>query len=285
MTNKPCETAVYLSPNIPSVPASLFLIAGSGRYPALLIEGARRAGVQDINLAAFENETDPATAALADTVKWLRVGQLGGLLIAAKYSGATAAIMAGQIAPKNLFDLRPDLKALILLARLKRRNAETLFGEIAKQLDNIGVSLLPATMFMDDHLATEGHIAGPRLKSRVLEDIAFGFSIARETSRMDIGQSVVVKNGTVLAVEAFEGTDECIRRGGELGRGGAILVKMSKPDQDMRFDVPVVGSRTLDNCKAAGVSVIAVEVGRTLLLDRPALRRQAETLGITIVGA
>jgi DUF1009 family protein len=206
------------------------------------------------------------------------------MLDAAKKSRASVAMMVGQIAPKNLFDLRPDLKALVLLAKLKKRNAETLFGEVANQLTKVGVELLPATTFLEGHLAPVGHIAGPAPKARILEDIRYGFSIAKETSRLDIGQSVVVRNGTVLAVEAFEGTDACMLRGGGLGRGTGILVKVTKPGQDMRFDVPVIGLRTLETAKKAGVKTLAVEANRTLLLDRPVVSAQAAMDGITLYG-
>lgn len=262
----------------------MIVIAGSGRYPALVIEEARRAGVARIFVAAFTNETPESTAALADSAGWLNVGQLGRLLKFAASTGARRAIMAGQIAPKNLFDLRPDLQALMILARLKRRNAETLFGAVADRLAASGITLLPATTFLDGHMASPGLIAGPRPRPRTMDDIAHGFEIARETSRLDIGQSVVVRNGTVLAVEAFEGTDACIRRGGELGRGRSILVKVTKPGQDMRFDVPVIGSRTIETAGQSGISVIAVEAGRTLLLDKPALCTQASAAGITLYG-
>ncbi len=159
--------------------------------------------------------------------------------------------MAGQIAPKNLFDLRPDWKALLLLARVKRRNAETLFSAIAEELARAGVELLPAYTFLEDLLAAEGLIAGRALSRREEADVAFGFEIAREVSRLDIGQTVVVKNGTVLAVEAFEGTDAAMKRGGALGRKGAIVVKVAKPNQDMRFDVPVIGAATVEVAAAA----------------------------------
>ncbi len=265
-------------------PESLLLIAGNGRYPALVMESARAAGVRRIVMAAFEGETPVSTADAADSVHWLRVGQIGRLLDAAKASGARVAMMAGQIAPKNLFDLRPDIQALILLARLKQRNAETLFGEVANQLDRVGVRLLDATTFLEAHLAPGGPIAGPRLKKRQIEDIAFGFSIARETSRLDIGQTVVVRNGTVLAVEAFEGTNDCLRRGGALGRGSAVMVKVTKPGQDMRFDVPVIGETTITVAREAGVAVIGVEAGRTLLLDKPLVCDAADKAGVTIHG-
>jgi hypothetical protein len=192
--------------------------------------------------------------------------------------------MAGQIAPSHLFNLRPDFKALVLLAKLKERNAESLFGAVGTEMTKVGVSLISATTFLDDHLATLGLIAGPRLKPRHVEDLDYGFRIAKETSRLDIGQTVVVKNGTVLAVEAFEGTNEAIRRGGKLGKGAATLVKVSKPGQDMRFDVPVVGTKTLEVAAEAGIRIIGVEAGSTILLNRPKVCALAESLSITIYG-
>jgi len=264
--------------------APLFLIAGSGDYPRLVIEGARKAGVQRIAIASFEGETDPALAAMVDAIFAMRVGQLGKLLEAAKQSGASRAMMAGQIAPSHLFNLRPDFKALVLLAKLKERNAESLFGAVGTEMTKVGVGLISATTFLDDHLATPGLIAGPRLKPRHVEDLDYGFRIAKETSRLDIGQTVVVKNGTVLAVEAFEGTNEAIRRGGKLGKGAATLVKVSKPNQDMRFDVPVVGTKTLEVAAEAGIRVIGVEAGSTILLNRPKVCALAESLAITIYG-
>jgi DUF1009 family protein len=268
-----------------TAPESLFLIAGSGRYPSLLIESARASGVKTICVAAFKGETAESTSALADEVHWMRVGQLGKLLEAAKRSGARHAMMAGQLAPSHLFHLRPDVRALVLLARLKRRNAETLFGEVAKELSKTGLELLNATTFLDAHLARAGHIAGPRPSAREIEDIRFGFEIAKEVSRLDIGQSVIVKSGTVLAVEAFEGTNECIRRGGSLGRKDALLVKVTKPNQDLRFDVPVIGEKTIAVASEAKLRIVACEANRTLFLDRAAVCRAAVGAGITLYGA
>ena len=265
-------------------PQTLFLIAGNGTYPRLAVKGAREAGVTKIVAAAFEGETDPALAGFVDEIHWMRVGQMGRLLDAAKKSGATASMMAGQIAPGNLFNLRPDFHALILLAKLKERNAETLFGAVAGELEKAGVPLLVATTFLEKHLASEGLIAGPKPKSRILEDITYGLGIAKEVSRLDIGQTVVVKKGTVLAVEGFDGTDSTIRRGGELGRGEAVVVKVSKPRQDMRFDVPVIGPRTLETAAAAGVTAIAMEANRTLLLEVDQLRELATRHNITLWG-
>jgi DUF1009 family protein len=265
-------------------PEALGIIAGSGVYPLLLADAARVAGVKRIAVAAFTDETSHDIGNRADQIEWLRVGQLGRLLHFFREANLRHAIMAGQIAPGNLFSLRPDFKAMFLLARLKERNAESIFSAIADQLAEIGVELLPATTFLDHLLAPNGHIAGPKLKEREEADIAFGFEIAKKLSALDIGQTIVVKNGTVLAVEAFEGTNEAIRRGGSLGRKSAIVIKVTKPNQDMRFDVPVIGTETLRVAAEARVRAIAVEAGCTLLLEKTALVALGEKQKITIVG-
>ena len=267
-----------------SIPQTLAIIAGNGTYPQAMARAARSAGVERIAAAAFQNETDPTLAPLVDELEWLRVGQLGRLLGFLKKSGATHAVMSGQIHPRNLFDLRPDIKALVLLAKLPRRNAESIFGAIADEMRAIGVELLPATTFMDEHLAPAGLIAGPKLKPREEDDVRYGFHIAKESARLDIGQTVVVKNGTVLAVEAFEGTNAALQRGGELGRKDAIMVKVSKPDQDFRFDVPVIGPLTLEAARAARIRALGVEAGKTLLLEKEKLAALAGQHRITIYG-
>jgi DUF1009 family protein len=218
-----------------------------------------------------------------DEIHWMRVGQLGKLIACFRGAGVTNAIMAGQIAPKNLFELRPDWKTLLLLARLKRRNAESIFAAIGEELAKAGITLLPATAFLEDCLAPAGLIAGPKLTRREEDDVAFGFEIAREVSRLDIGQTVIVKNGTVLAVEGFEGTNETIKRGGALGGRNAIMVKVAKPNQDMRFDVPVIGVATIAVAAEAQIRVIAIEAGRTLLLEKDALVELATRSNISIV--
>jgi DUF1009 family protein len=264
--------------------ASLGLIAGNGIYPLLVARAARQQGVREVHVAAFENETRPDLADAADSIEWLRVGQLSRLLKYLNRVGVHHAIMAGQIAPKNLFELRPDLKTLVLLGKLKKRNAETLFGGVAAELANAGVTLLPATTFLEEALAKVGWLAGPKAKRRFLEDAEFGFTVAKEISRLDIGQTVIVRHGTVLAVEAFEGTNEAIRRGAALGKGSAVAVKVSKPNQDLRFDVPVIGCQTVEVAAEAGVKLIAVEAGKTLLLDRPSVETSANQLQISIYG-
>ena len=193
--------------------------------------------------------------------------------------------MAGQIAPGNLFDLLPDLKGALLLARLKERNAETIFSAVANELKLCGVDLLPATTFLEDCLPEPGHIAGLKLSAQQMDDVALGFRMAKECSRLDIGQSVVVKKGTVVAVEAFEGTDATMERGGRLGKGDVVVVKVSKPNQDFRFDVPVIGTRTLEQARDSDVKVIACEARRTLLLDRKLVMEQAASWKISLFAA
>lgn len=264
-------------------PDPLGIIAGNGVYPRLLAEAARRAGVKKIVAAAFTDETDERLGGMVDEINWMRVGQLGKLMACFRNAGVANAIMAGQIAPKNLFDLRPDWKTLLLLARLKRRNAESIFAAIGHELASAGITLLPATTFLDDCLAPAGLIAGRKLSRREEDDVVFGFEIAREVSRLDIGQTVVVKNGTVLAVEGFEGTNEAIKRGGALGGKNAIMVKVAKPEQDMRFDVPVVGVATIAVAAEAHLRVIAIEAGRTLLLEKEAVIESATQANISLV--
>jgi DUF1009 family protein len=264
--------------------SALGIIAGNGAYPFLMARAARQSGVLEIHVAAFENETRPDLADYADSIEWMRVGQLSRLLKYFEKAGVHRAVMVGQIAPRNLFDLRPDFRVLMLLSKLKRRNAETLFGALGDELAKVGVQLLPATTFLEDSLAVSGLIGGPKPKKRHLEDIAYGFEIAKEVSKLDIGQTVVVRNGTVLAVEAFEGTNEAIRRGAALGKKGAVVVKVSKPNQDLRFDVPVIGCETLEVASEAGVAIIAVEAGKTLLLDKEAVLTLAEEKQVTIYG-
>src|SRR5271170_5251004 len=268
-----------------SFPETLGIIAGNGRYPVLLAEAARAGGVKRIAIAGFSGETAAGVEKLGDAYTKLRVGQLGGLCDFFQKQKISQAIMAGQISPGNLFDLIPDIKGALLLARLKERNAESIFSAIAGELKKVGVELLSATTFLEDCLPEPGHIAGPKLSAQQLDDVALGFRIAKETSRLDIGQSVVVKKGTVVAVEAFEGTDAAMERGGKLGKGGVVLVKVSKPDQDFRFDVPVIGTRTLDRAREADVKVIACEAGRTLLLDRKQVVELAERWKISLYAA
>ncbi len=260
------------------------VIAGNGIYPETFIAAARKKvpGVKLV-VAGFHGETKEELVGTVEAMEWFRVGQLGGLIKFFKKQGVRQAIMLGQIAPRNLFDFRPDMRMLMMLAKVKERNAETLFGAVANALQKDGIELMDATTHLEELLPEPGHVCGPKLKKRAVEDAEFGFRTAKETSRLDIGQSVVVRHGTVLAVEAFEGTNACIHRGGELGRGkSCTLAKVSKPNQDFRFDVPCLGALTIEACKAAGVSVIACEARKTLILGRTEVEKLCDEHAITI---
>ena len=266
------------------IPEVLGIIAGNGVYPQLVAAAARKAGVKKIVAAGFTGETDPLLRQYVDVLEWMRVGQLGRLLKFFRAQHIHHAIMAGQIAPKNLFDLRPDMKAMMLLAKLKQRNAESIFAAIANELATLEVDLLPATTFLEDSLAHCGLIAGPKLSLREQEDVELGWKVAKEIARLDIGQTVIVKNGTIVAVEGLEGTNEAIRRAGVLARDGTVMVKVAKPNQDMRFDVPVVGAETIRVATDAGLRVIALEAGKTLFLQRDEIADLASAASISIVG-
>ena len=253
-------------------PESIGLIAGSRTLPLDFARLARAAGVKRIVATAVENETDPALASLVDDIVWLNVGQLGKMISAFTSRGVKQCVMAGQVAPKNLFDLRPDLRAMGMLMRLKEKNAHTIFGAIAAELKKDGVELIEATPWLAPLMPQTGFALGPKLSAEQKADVEFGFKIAKEVSRLEIGQLVIVKNGTVLAVEGFEGTDACLARGGELAgkNGEAVAVKVAKLNHDMRFDIPCIGAKTFETCAAAKISVLALESGKSLLLERDA---------------
>jgi len=262
------------------------VIAGKGIYPETFIEAARKQAEElRIVLVAFKGETDPALEAQADSTIWIKVGQLGKMGNFLKKEAVPEAVMVGQITPSNLFNLQPDLRTIAMLAKLKEKNAESIFSAIADEMSKDGVTILSALTFLDQHMAPEGHIAGPSLKKEQEDDATYGIKIAKSTSELDIGQSVVVRQGTVLAVEAFEGTNKCIQRGGDLGKGKhCLLAKVSKPNQDLRFDVPVIGPDTVKNCAEAGVNAIVVEAHKTLILDKPHLEKLAKELNISVIG-
>lgn len=264
---------------------TLGIIAGSRSLPLLLARQARAGGVKNIVAVAFEGETDPALAALVDEIVWLRIGQLGKMITAFTERGVARCVMAGQVAPKNLFDLRPDLRAMAMLLRLKEKNAHTVFGAIADELQKDGVTLIEATPWLKPHLPGTGFHLGPKLSDGQRADVAFGLRIAKEISRLEIGQIVVVKNGTVLAVEGFEGTDKCLLRGGELAGkdGGAVAVKVAKEKHDLRFDIPCIGPQTIETCAAAGLAVLALEPGKTLVLEQDAVENLARKHHVSLV--
>ncbi len=265
------------------VPEALSLIAGRGVYPLLLAQSARVQGVRRIAAVAFKGETDRKLGGLVDEIRWLPMGQFGAMLDTLRGFGIPRAVMAGQIAPTNLFRVRFDRAGLALLAKLKERNAESIFGAIAGELAGIGVDLQPASLFMESTMPAPGQLSRRAPSEEEQSDIAIGLGVAKSTSGLDIGQTVVIKRGTILAVEAFEGTDAAILRAGELGGPGAVVVKVAKRGHDMRFDIPVVGRRTFKTLRRARIGALAVEAGRTILLEREALVEEADRLGIAWV--
>ncbi len=259
------------------------LVAGRGIYPRLVIDGAQQAG-QELVVAAFEGETEPSVASRGRPSAWLRVGQLGALVSFFRKQGVDRAIFAGQITPKRLYDLRPDLKALWILAQLKERSAATLFGAVVKELERSGIRVLPATTFMEMHLAKPGLIAGPRPPLHLSADITFGWPLAKTVARMNIGQSLVVRKGTVMAVEGFDGTDATLRRGGQIAGQDSTAIKVTSPTQDMRFDVPVIGPRTIQSAAEGKVRSIVLEAGKTLILEAEEVGNLAVRHKITVWG-
>lgn len=252
-------------------------------YPRLLADSARKQGVKRLFAVAFRRETDPVLEKYVDQVEWLYLGQLGAMLDALKASGVKQVVMAGQITPTHLFRVRMDGAMLALLSRLRVRNAETIFGAVGEELKKIGVELMPASLFME-HTMPEAGVLGARAPTeQESADIQLGLKVAKMTSGLDIGQTVVIKNGTILAVEAFEGTDAAIARAGELGGAGAVVVKVAKRGHDMRFDIPVVGEHTMKSLRRIKASVLAVEAKRTILLDREVIIGEADRQGLCLV--
>ncbi|MBU4212494.1 MAG: UDP-2,3-diacylglucosamine diphosphatase LpxI [Kiritimatiellae bacterium] len=266
-----------------AIPEKLGIIAGRGAYPRLLAEGARKQGVRQVVAVAFRGETDPGIEKAADQVVWLHVGQLEAMLEAFHKHGISQAVMAGQIAPSNLFHVRLDARALAILARLKDRNARTIFGAIGDELKSIGVELLPAYRFMEDTMPAPGLLSRRAPTERERQDIELGLQAAKATSALEIGQTVVVKEGVILAVEAFEGTDETMLRAGKLGGAGAVVVKVARQGHDMRYDIPVVGLHTLAVLKKIKATVLVIEAHKTILLEREQIIEEADKQNLAFI--
>ena len=266
--------------------AAIQIIAGKGDYPKETAARIRALGL-NVKLIAFENETEEdlwGSFAENDRVR-INVGQLGKLIKHTKIFGSKYAIMAGQITPKRLFkDLKPDLKAVMILATLKEKNAETIFGAIGTELSKIGCELLDARAFLDDSVASAGWICGKNWDVEQAH-LEHGLRIVRECARLDIGQSCAVAHGTVLAVEGFEGTDKMIERAGSFDAKHALFVKTVKPAQDYRFDVPVVGERTVRKLAESKIFNAAIESEKVIILQPQKVKKLAEELGVKIYGA
>ena len=265
------------------MPDVLGVIAGRGSYPWQLARSAHAQGVRRVVAFAFKGETERVISKYADDVVWLHLGSLQALLDAVQAQGVSKVVMAGQITPTRLFTLRLDAKALAILRTLKTKNAHTIFGAIGDELRAIGAELLPAYRFMETEMPDVGVLGRRAPDAREQADVRLGARVAKVTSGLEIGQTVAVKDGTVLAVEGFEGTDETILRAGRLGGAGAVVVKVAKLGHDMRFDIPIVGLRTFRMLRKAKISCLAVEAKRTILLEREKLVAEADRLGIAFV--
>lgn len=262
----------------------LGLIAGNGTFPFLVARAARKAG-RRVVCVAINEETAPELAGEVDEIHWISLGQLGKAIAALKDGAAREAVMAGQVKHRQIFaGIVPDLTLLGVLARLALKNTDSLIGGVADALEREGIRLLPSTALLEDQLATHGAMTHAKPSAAEMKDVEYGREVALTLAGMDLGQTAVVKSRAAVALEAMEGTDEVIRRGGRIAGPGTVVVKLAKPRQDMRFDVPVVGRQTLEAMREAGARVLAVEAGRTLLLERPGFLGEADALGIAVHG-
>lgn len=261
------------------------LIAGNGQFPFLVVEGARKAGAS-LSVVAIKEETDRRIDEVADTVQWVNIGQLGKMIDFFKSHGVEKAIMAGQVKHVQIFSSAvPDMRMLKMLWNLPKRNTDSLIGGVANEMASEGIELIDSTFFIQDHLAPQGPITKRRPNEIELENIGYGLHIASEIARLDLGQTIVVRAKACVAIEAMEGTDATIKRAGELANGKLTVVKVAKPDQDMRFDVPVIGVPTIETMVAAGATCISVTAGKTLIFDRKETIRLAERHKIAIIGS
>jgi DUF1009 family protein len=267
------------------LPERLGLIAGEGRFPFLVLEEARRLSIP-VTAILIEGEADPSLASALDTgYHWVALGELSRTVRILREAGVTEAILAGRVKHAKAFDIvRPDLLTLKVLTRLRSRSTEALLVTVADVLGEEGIELLDSTILLRRCLASEGEMTKRRPSQDELESLRFGLEMARGLASLDIGQTVVVKRMAVVAAEAMEGTDRAIRRAGEIAHGPFVVVKVARPRQDARFDVPVVGPGTIDSMEAAGASLLGIEADRVLLLDREELLRRAEERDIGVYG-
>jgi DUF1009 family protein len=265
------------------------LIAGNGTFPFLVLDAARRLG-HDVTIVAVQEEASPELNAAAArepraSIVWLSLGQLSKCIDALRSAGAAHAVMAGQVKHVKIFSsILPDRLLLSVLLRLRSKNTDALISAVADVMREHGIELIDSTAFLTPLLAAPGPLASRPLAADEEADLAFGYQMADAIAGLDIGQTIVVKDGAVVAVEAMEGTDAVIARAGRLAGPGARVVKVAKPKQDMRFDVPVVGLPTIHAMRDAGASALSIDAGRTLVFDLAELREAADQAGIAVVG-
>lgn len=260
------------------------LIAGNGRFPIIFAENVRRMGYS-VSAVAHIGETAPELEQYVDRIHWVKIGQFNKLINALKEDGVHQAVMLGGIKKTHVFTtVMPDLRALAVASRLRQLKDDAILREVAAELESEGIKIRESTFGLSGILVEEGPLTRRSPNKKEWEDIRYGWEVAQEIGRLDIGQCVIIKDRVVVAVEAVEGTDEAIRRGGTLAGEGVVVVKRSKPQQDLRFDLPAVGQGTVETMRSVKASVLAVEAGRSVLLDRDEMLRQADASGIAIVG-
>lgn len=265
-------------------PKRIIVIAGSGSYPRLIVEGAKAAGVETVDVLAVRGSAERATVRAGDHVHFEGIGRTFSGVKWVAENGYEAAILAGQINPLSLFRTTFDADTRQVLSELPVKCAHTIYGRLVEEFERRGVKMLPASCYMDGHIPGEGVLTARAPDARELKDAERGAVVMHDIGRHDVGQTVLVKDGMVLAVEAFEGTNAAIKRGGKLGGKGAVLVKGAREGHDMRFDIPVVGLKTIKTMKKAGVTALAFQAGRLVLLDRAEVIRYADNHGIAIFG-
>lgn len=259
------------------------LIAGNGKFPLIFAQEAKKVGTEVVALA-IKKETSPSLENLVDRIHWVNVGQLGDLIEICKKEGITRAVMAGQVRHTRLFgQVRLDARAMALLAGVKDKKANSLLGAVADELLREGIELIDSATYLSHLLPSPGILTRRKPTQKEWRDIEFGHKMAKEIAGLDIGQTVVVKDQAVLAVEGMDGTDRTIKRGGKLGRGDVVVVKVSKPHQDRRFDLPIVGERTVEVLKQAKAKVLAFSARSTILLNREKVVKSANQNGISLV--
>ncbi len=259
------------------------LIAGGGQFPLLFAKKARQNGYE-VHAAAYVNEASSELAGHVASIEWLHLGQVGRLLKLFRRRGITEAVMLGTVLKTRIFtDIKPDFKALAFIARMGHTHDDSILRSFADLLQGEGIAIRPSTFLLPELISPKGCWTKRKPGKAEKKDIRIGWRIAREVGRLDIGQCLVISNGTVLAVEAVDGTDATISRGGALGKGGAVVVKLCKPDQDLRFDLPSSGVETIRTMHASGVSVLVLEAGKSLSFDREEMIQVANELGIAIV--
>jgi DUF1009 family protein len=260
------------------------LIAGNGRFPIIFADNARKLGYH-VSAVAHEGETEPELASHVDRIHWIKIGQLSKLIKAFKEDRVHQAVMLGGIKKTHVFTtVRPDFRTLAMATRLALWKDDDILREFAKELEQEGIAICESTFGLKGILVEEGPLTARTPTEKEWEDIRYGWEVAHDIGRLDIGQCVVIKDRVVVAVEAVEGTDGAIKRGGELATEGAVVVKRSKPQQDLRFDLPAIGPRTIEVMASVKASVLAVEAGRTILLDREIMLDKARSARIAIVG-